>query len=512
MSVTVERSVHRVALERLLETTAAEKRIDLLRLARDGLADRCVVEKRDAAWSPEARERGLELQRLAERLLHEVLDHGLTPRAERAASESAAEALHPCEADVLEHPAVAVEDLHAGVAEDLRDLFVLPRLVVVVSENGEHRHLHHGELFGENVRFFGKAVVGEITAEEEQIGASLELREERSQMAGEVLGAVEIADRSDTDRSRLAHGLARSQNHTRPDRDRWGAGPRLEGETRTVMLTNPTKSSRSRRTPLSTRRMVSLPASLFYGDTLRTLTEAKVPFVVGGAFALKHYAGVERGTKDLDVFLCRRDLPQALEALQERGYTTDETFPHWLSKAWCGDHFVDFIHASANGLCQVDEAWITSAVTITIFDQPALLCPIEEMIWSKCFVMERERFDGADINHLLAARGDKLDWKRLLARFGAHWRILLGHLVFFSFAYPKHRDKVPAWVMEDLTRQLHEEREAEDVPVCNGTLLSREQYLVDIRDHGYQDARVPPHGSVPQDDIDAWTDAIGKIQ
>jgi hypothetical protein len=272
------------------------------------------------------------------------------------------------------------------------------------------------------------------------------------------------------------------------------------------------KKASKRRMPLSTRRMVSLPASQFYGDTLRTLTEAEVPFVVGGAFALKHYAGIDRATKDLDVFLCRRDLPRALEALRDKGYRTDETFPHWLAKAWCGEHFVDFIHASANGLCAVDDDWIASAKAITIFEQPALLCPIEEVIWSKCFVMERERFDGADIYHLLAAKGATLDWTRLLANVGDHWRVLLGHLVFYSFVYPRERQQIPAWVMDGLMARMVAERGAEDVPVCNGTLLSREQYLFDLREKGYADARLAPYGKVPEPDIEAWTDAIGKIK
>jgi hypothetical protein len=258
--------------------------------------------------------------------------------------------------------------------------------------------------------------------------------------------------------------------------------------------------------------MVSSSASQFYGDTVRTLTDAEVPFVVGGAFALKHFAGIARGTKDLDVFLCRRDLSRALEALRNAGYTTEETFPHWLAKAWCGEHFVDFIYASANGLCQVDEQWFESAETVTIFDEPALLCPIEEMIWSKCFVMERERFDGADVYHLIAASGERIDWKRLLARVGEHWRVLLGHLVFYSFVYPRERAKVPAWVMDDLMALLAKERAAEDVPVCNGTLLSREQYLVDLEERGYADARIPPFGNVPRPEIEHWTNAIGKIK
>jgi hypothetical protein len=277
-------------------------------------------------------------------------------------------------------------------------------------------------------------------------------------------------------------------------------------------MLEPTKHGRRRRSPLSTRRMVSPSASHFYGDTIQTLTEAEVPFVVGGAFTLKHYAGIARDTKDLDIFLCRRDVPRALEALADRGYTTEETFPHWLAKAWSGEHFVDFIYGSANGLCAVDEQWFESAVTVTIFNQPALLCPIEEVIWSKCFVMERERFDGADIYHLIAAKGEAIDWNRLLERVGEHWRVLLGHLVFYSFVFPRSREKVPAWVMDGLVGRMTAERASEDSPVCNGTLLSREQYLVDIRERGYADARVPPYGNVPAPEIETWTDAIGKIK
>lgn len=263
---------------------------------------------------------------------------------------------------------------------------------------------------------------------------------------------------------------------------------------------------------LSTRRMTTAPARQFYADTLRTLTEAEIPFVVGGAFALKHYAGIARGTKDLDVFLCRRDLPRALETLADKGYTTEQTFPHWLAKSWCGVHFVDFIHASANGLCAVDEQWFTSAVTVTIFDEPALLSPIEEMIWSKCFVMERERFDGADVYHLIAAKGAAIDWARLLERFGEHWRVLLGHLVFFTFVYPRERERVPAWVMDELLGRLGRAREAEPAAVCNGTLLSRAQYLVDVTERGYADPRIPPIGGVPIAEIQRWTEAIGKIR
>ncbi|HVH42862.1 MAG TPA: nucleotidyltransferase [Labilithrix sp.] len=241
---------------------------------------------------------------------------------------------------------------------------------------------------------------------------------------------------------------------------------------------------------------------------MRTLTNAGVPFLVGGALALKHFAGIARDTKDLDIFLRKRDLDLAMAVLTEEGFETHILYPHWLAKAWSGPHFVDFIFDSANGLCPVDDAWFENADTCTLWNVPVLVSPAEEMIVSKCFVMERERFDGADVYHLLEACGPTLDWRRMLTRFGENWRVLLGHLVFFSFVYPQKRHCIPTKVMTALLDRARKEQKPEDVEVCRGTLLSREQYLVDLRERGYADARIAPWGDVPVEDIQRWTEAI----
>ncbi|MBX3263831.1 MAG: nucleotidyltransferase family protein [Labilithrix sp.] len=255
--------------------------------------------------------------------------------------------------------------------------------------------------------------------------------------------------------------------------------------------------------------MVRPIARQFYEDTLRTLTRARVPFLVGGAIALKHFAGIARDTKDLDVFLKKADLERAMTVLSDVGFEAEVLYPHWLGKAWSGPHFVDFIFDSANGLCPVDDAWFEHADTCMLWNVPVLVSPVEEMIVSKCFVMERERFDGADVYHLLEACGPTLDWDRLVRRFGENWRVLLGHLVFFSFVYPQKRHCVPTRVMDELLQRARAEQRPEDVEVCRGTLLSREQYLVDLRERGYADARTAPWGVVSEDDIQRWTEAIG---
>ena len=44
--------------------------------------------------------------------------------------------------------------------------------------------------------------------------------------------------------------------------------------------------------------------------------------------------------------------------------------------------------------------------------------------------------------------------------------------------------------------------------VCAGTLLSREQYLHDVGQSGYVDARLTPASTMTAEDVAAWTEAI----
>ncbi len=248
----------------------------------------------------------------------------------------------------------------------------------------------------------------------------------------------------------------------------------------------------------------------FYREAMRSLDEAGVPFLVGGAYALQSYTGIERHTKDFDVFVRKDDSRAALAALAALGCATELTFPHWLGKAYRGDNFVDVIFSSGNGVAPVDDQWFEHARAATVLGHEARVVPPEEIIWQKAYIQERERHDGSDIAHLLRACGRDLDWPRLLSRFGPHWRVLLSHLILFGFIYPSERNRVPEWVINDLLVRLQAEvvSPPPDDGVCQGTLLSREQYLVDIDRWGYRDPRARPEGALTAADIDQWTRAI----
>ena len=248
----------------------------------------------------------------------------------------------------------------------------------------------------------------------------------------------------------------------------------------------------------------------FYVDVLNLLKESDTPFLVGGAYALAQYAGVVRHTKDLDLFVKKVDAEEILKQFEKAGYKSEMTFPHWLGKAYKGESFIDLIFSSGNGVAIVDDEWFTHATSAEVFGVPVLLCPAEEMIWSKGFIMERERFDGADIAHILRARGPELDWERLIRRFDGHWRVLFTHLIMFGFTYPAEKDRIPSHVMNKLMDLLAHDagNDVSEEKVCHGTLLSREQYLPDIERWGYEDARLQPCGNMSAAEIDHWTIAI----
>jgi hypothetical protein len=250
--------------------------------------------------------------------------------------------------------------------------------------------------------------------------------------------------------------------------------------------------------------------ALFYRRALQVLTRAEVPFLVGGAYALAVYTGIERHTKDLDVFLRQQDCARALEALAGAGYPTEVTFPHWLAKAYQNGDFIDVIFGSGNGVARVDDDWFRYANPAKVLGEPVQLCPVEETLWSKGFIMERERYDGADIAHLLRARAGTLDWNRLLWRYDDNWRVLLSHLILFEYIYPGERAKIPQEVMAELLRRLRWELGQVPSPeqVCQGTFLSREQYLPDITCWGYEDARRQAPSNMTDAQITRWTDAI----
>jgi hypothetical protein len=257
-----------------------------------------------------------------------------------------------------------------------------------------------------------------------------------------------------------------------------------------------------------TQSLVETPSRAFYRQAMDVLTRARLPFLVGGAFAFVHQAGIDRSTKDLDIFVRPSDVHRLLELCASVGYQAELVF-HWLAKIKSPDGFIDVIFSSGNGIAVVDDQWFEHATEQNVLGLTVLVAPAEESIWSKAFVQERERFDGADVAHIILAYGDRLDWRRLVDRFGPHYRVLLAHLIVYGFIYPSARSRIPMWVLHELLDRLAPELSAPDAEeaVCYGTLLSWSQYLGDVFGGHFRDARIRPYGSLTAEEVARWTSA-----
>jgi hypothetical protein len=232
-----------------------------------------------------------------------------------------------------------------------------------------------------------------------------------------------------------------------------------------------------------------IEAHSFYSDALRGLTESGAQFMLGGAFALFHHTGIYRDTKDLDIFCRSTDYPKILKHFGEKGYKTELTDIRWLAKAIKGDYFIDIIFDTVNNICTVDDSWFEHAAKGEFAGHPVLFLSSEDLLWCKVYVQNRERFDGADVNHLILKAGKNMDWRRVLKRLDLHWHLLLAQLIMFQFVYPSdYQEIIPKWLFEEL---LARAREQYDLPpslahVCRGPIIDQTQYGLDIRDWGYR--------------------------
>lgn len=230
-------------------------------------------------------------------------------------------------------------------------------------------------------------------------------------------------------------------------------------------------------------------ADIFYAESLRILTDSGIPFLVAGTFAVNCYTGINRATKDLDIFCKAGDFPRILLHFQERGFEPEIEDERWIAKVKRGGCFFDVIFSSGVAVVPITDSWFQESHPATYYGIEVRLTPPTELIWSKALLQHRHRYDGADIAHLILRQADRIDWPRLLSHMEQYWEVLLIHLLNFRFIYPTERDNVPRWLFDELLRRA---REHADLPVpltriCRGRLFSPVDYEIDVREWGFAD-------------------------
>jgi hypothetical protein len=191
-----------------------------------------------------------------------------------------------------------------------------------------------------------------------------------------------------------------------------------------------------------------------YREVIQRARAQGIGFACGGAFATAVYTGELRNTKDFDFYLLPADRDRMMRVMAEAGLSDYfERFPYdrsWIYRANRDDIIVDAIWAMANQRTEVDQDWLSRGPEITIQGERLRAIPTEELIWSKLYVLQRERCDWGDVFNLLDARVQHLDWEHLLRRLADDAPLLAGALSVFGWLAPDRAATIPDWVRSRL--------------------------------------------------------------
>jgi hypothetical protein len=209
--------------------------------------------------------------------------------------------------------------------------------------------------------------------------------------------------------------------------------------------------------------------------------EAGIPFAVGGAFGTAVYTGELRNTKDFDFYVLPEHRDAMKEVISQAGLEDHhDRLPYnqsWIYRGSLGDVIVDAIWAMANLRADVDHRWLSHGLEVTIRGEPMRAIPIEELIWSKLYVVQRDRSDWGDVFNLIDARAESVDWDHLLTRLADDAPLLTGALAVFSWLAPSRARDIPRPVWSRLGLSPPDDRDASDVTRYRADLLDSRPWL-----------------------------------
>ena len=230
-------------------------------------------------------------------------------------------------------------------------------------------------------------------------------------------------------------------------------------------------------------------AEEFYVESLKILNKSKIPFMLGGTMAVNIYTGIDRQTKDMDIFVKPGDYPRVLGLFAEAGYKTAVEDERWLAKVYKKRDYFDVIWNLENAQTHVTDDWFKKAPTGELFGHKTMMLPPTELIFAKAFVQDRLKYDGSDIAHLILLKYKEIDWKRLLSYMDQYWEVLFMHILNFRFVYPSEREIIPKWLLDELVTRLQNQINTPTPKnrICRGRIFSLADYYIDVSKLGFGD-------------------------
>ena len=198
-----------------------------------------------------------------------------------------------------------------------------------------------------------------------------------------------------------------------------------------------------------------LPSSRWslYRDIMSEATRRQIPFAIGGGLTAMAYAGQLRDTKDIDIYIQPQHREAMIQVVSDIGLVDYyERVPYdrnWIFRAFRGDLIVDIMWAMANQRAQVDMQWL-SGPSVSVHGLAFRLLRPEETLWSKLYVLQRDRCDWPDVLNMLYSIGTELDWAHLLNRTAEDTPLLAALVRVFRWICPDRCNDFPPAIFDQL--------------------------------------------------------------
>ncbi len=188
-----------------------------------------------------------------------------------------------------------------------------------------------------------------------------------------------------------------------------------------------------------------------YDPVIRAARAAGLRFSIGGGIAFSLYSGHRRNTKDLDIFILPEDHQAFIRLMARAGFEEFVDYPYdkvWSYRGACRGFIMDVLWSMLNGRASFDAGWVERGWRISMAGLPLSLLPPEELIWTKLYILRRDRCDWPDLLALFKTMGPRLDWEHLLGRLGEDAPVLGGVLHLYQWLCPGAAGELPGWIWE----------------------------------------------------------------
>lgn len=196
------------------------------------------------------------------------------------------------------------------------------------------------------------------------------------------------------------------------------------------------------------------PKLVPFEPVLRELERRGIPHALAGGIALAWYTRLGRNGGDLDLFILEQHRDAAVHALEACGYgdyyAVKPYDRSWIYRGHKDGIILDLIWQMANHRAQVDHLWLSRGPSLTTHGHRVQLIAIEELIYAKIYVLQKDRTDWPELVGLMHDHAESLDWGRLMELMGDDLPLLTSVVALLAWISPVRARVIPRRVWGDL--------------------------------------------------------------